>query len=220
MARDLLTHPTTFQTASRIFTGICWLAGIAVLASVLHDPAIPGPSSWVAAVALAAVILVGIPAALLLSFYLPTRIRRGPAQSFRVSESGAILIFGLLYTPRSVVQPLMISAESPDAEQNQFFSLVVDSEGFSFRNGPQGEVEFGWANWDNVDDIFPASISGERRKFNGLALRVSCGAEFMRLEFTCAREGVFKIYGIQKWSEMQRVCEQIKTMKPPQHSGA
>ena len=196
----------------KVFTGICLVVGFFVLAGLFHDPTIGEPWGWIAALGLSvgafAACAVALVLASLLLVYLPIRLVKGAAESFRVRSGGGIAIaaFG-----RRSMWGRLLSLGSADTSVvgTGHFSLVVDDRGLSFLRSGAEPDEIALVGWSQVESVAPAVIIHGARRSNGISVTVIEPDSKFTLEFTCARTGLMNVYGRQPWRELEELCGRI-----------
>jgi len=201
------------STLSRVATGVCVVAGVFVLAGIFHDPAIGEPWGWLVAFVLAAGVLAAAPLAFVVLVYLPRRVVRGPARSFRVLGDGAIGISAFAYPPMWARLRSLASAGAFVGGTGHF-SLTVDSRGLDFRVGGRHGEEIAFVGWSSVRSVSPTVIVHRSRRLTGVSVTFLGTDKPPSLDFACAREGAIGVFGHQTQDELEELCRLISAQAP------
>jgi hypothetical protein len=215
-AHPVRTGCSMIKKLDKVFTGICLVVGFFVLAGVFHDSAVGEPWGWIAAFGLSAGAFaagaVALALASLLLVYLPIRLVKGPAGSFRARSGGGIAIAA--FGHRSMWGKLLsLGSADTSVIGTGHFSLVVDGRGLSFRRSGMEPDEIALVRWSQVESVAPAVITDGARRSNGISVTVIEPDRKSTIEFTCARTGVMNVYGRQPWRELEELCGRMWALK-------
>ena len=192
----------------RVFTGICVVVGFFVLVGFLHDPTRGEPWGWIIAFGLAAGLFAAGALVLGLIALLAIRIYRGPPRSFSVRKDGSVVVTAFGHLP-VWGKLLPLSSAETSAVGAGHFSLLADRRGLSFRRNGKHAGEIAFVGWSRVVSVIPVVITHGSRRSNGISVTAAGPGGNSSIGFTCARTGVFNVYGRQPWDELQEVCRRV-----------
>ena len=200
------------KNLSAAVTGICGLVGVFVLAGIFHEPTLGEPWGWVVALGLSVVVIVIGAVVLGLLVYVPVRVSRGPARSYRVPRDGGIVITAFAY-PQTWGKLLALAPAASTTDVAGHFSVVVDGRGLSFRRSSEEPDEIVFVGWSRIESVVPTVIADGSRRHNGISVTVIGSDRNSSLDFTCARVGLLGIYGRQPRHELQDLCRLIGSQR-------